>query len=95
MNTKDEYVQFLHKKLDQWSADIDKLSAKISEIDAESKVEVNKQIETLQSKREELEEKIKLIQHSSEDAWQDIQAGAELLYETMDQTVRSVLSRFK
>lgn len=95
MNTKEEYIQFLHKKLDEWSADIDKLSAKISQIDAESKVEANKQMVALQSKREELEEKIKLIQQSSEDAWQDIRAGADLLYDTVDQTIRSVLSRFK
>ena len=36
---KDQYVQKLHAKLDEWNAEIDKLKAKADKTSAESRVE--------------------------------------------------------
>lgn len=95
MNKKDEYVNYLHSKIDEWNLQLDKLSAKADEVEAESRLEAHKQIEALKKNRRELEEKLEKIQESGESAWKDLKSGADLAFESMSQAVQSALGRFK
>jgi len=38
---------------------------------------------------------LKEMQQASEDTWQDLKAGAENAWDSMDQAVKSAMSRFK
>jgi uncharacterized coiled-coil DUF342 family protein len=95
MINKEAYIKKLHAKIDEWNADIDKLTAKASQVEAESKIEYQKQIGTLKNKRDELEKKVSEISRSGEDAWQDLKAGIDLAWEAMSEAIKSATSRFK
>lgn len=95
MKNKEAYIQKLHAKIDEWNADIDKLKAKAGQVEADAKIEYQKQIETLKNKRKEIEKKVSEISRSGEDAWQDLKAGIDLAREAMNEAIKSATSRFK
>ena len=95
MKNKEAYVQKLHAKINEWNADIDRLKAKANQVEADSRIEYQKQIEVLKSKRDDIEKKVAEISRSGEDAWEDLKAGADLAWEAMSEAIKSATSRFK
>ena len=95
MKTKEAYIQKLHAKIDEWNADIDRLKAKADQVEADSKIEYQKQMQTLKSKRDEIEKKVSEISRSGENAWEDLKAGADLAWEAMSEAIKSATTRFK
>lgn len=95
MSKKDAYIQKLHAKIDEWNAEIDKLNAKASQVEADSKIEYQKQIEALRQKRNEIENKLSDISRSGEEAWNDLKAGIDLAWEAMNEAIKSATSRFR
>ena len=95
MKTKEAYIQKLHAKIDEWNADIDKLKAKADQVEADSKIEYQKQIKILKSKRDEIEKKVSEISRSGEQAWEDLKAGVDLAREAMSEAIKSATSRLK
>lgn len=93
MSKKDAYVQKLHAKIDEWNADIDKLKIKADQVEAESRIEYQKQVEKLKQKRREIESKAAELKRSGEDAWEDLKSGADLAWEAMNEAVKSARSR--
>jgi predicted nuclease with TOPRIM domain len=99
MSTKDEFVQKMHAKLDEWNAEIDTLSEKADQAahkaEAEARAEYSKQIEALRSARDHARSKLNEVESASESAWQDLKAGVELAWESVSEAVRSATARFK
>jgi chromosome condensin MukBEF ATPase and DNA-binding subunit MukB len=99
MSTKDEFVQKMHAKLDEWNAEIDTLSAKADQAahqaEAEARAEYNKQIEARRRARDQARGKLNEVESASESAWHDLKAGAELAWESVSEAVRSATARFK
>lgn len=95
MNSKEAYIQKLHAKIDEWNADIDRLKAKADQVEADSKIEYQKQIEALKNNRDDIEKKISEISRSGENAWEDLKAGIDLAREAMSEAIKSATSRFK
>lgn len=95
MENKEAYIQKLHAKIDEWNADIDKLKAKADQVEADSKIEYQKQMQALKSKRDEIEKKVSEISRSGENAWEDLKAGVDLAWEAMSEAIKSATSRFK
>jgi uncharacterized coiled-coil DUF342 family protein len=95
MTRKDEYVQKLHAKLDEWSAEIDKLKAKADKAGAESRIEYQNQIKNLQQKRREAEKKADELRSAGEGAWEDLKVGVQLAWDSMEEAVKSARSKFK
>lgn len=95
MKTKNEYVAKLQSKLEQWSAEIDKLEAKADAAKASSKVEYNKQVAALKEKRAKAKDKLTELKRSSGDAWEDLKSGVEDAWDALDKSVSKALSKFK
>jgi uncharacterized coiled-coil DUF342 family protein len=95
MTSKEKYVQKMHAKIDEWNAEIDKLKAKADKVEAESRIEYQKQIEYLQHRRREAEEKLSEVREAGEGAWEDLKAGAQLAWDAMEEAVESARSRFR
>jgi uncharacterized coiled-coil DUF342 family protein len=95
MKNKEAYIQKLHAKIDEWNADIDKLKAKADQVEADSKIEYQKQMQALKSKRDEIEKKVSEISRSGENAWEDLKTGVDLAWEAMSEAIKSATSRFK
>ena len=88
-------MEKLHAKIDEWNADIDRLIAKAEQVEADSRIEYQKQIEVLKSKRDEIEQKVSEISRSGEQAWEDLKAGADLAREAMSEAIKSATSRLR
>lgn len=95
MKSKEEYIQAMQAKLEEWSADIDALTAKGSEVSAELKNEYTEQIEALKVKQTAARQKIEEMQKSGEGAWEDLKSGMELAWKAASEAVDSAKSRFK
>ena len=95
MKNKEAYIQKLQAKIDEWNADINRLKAKADQVEADSKIEYQKQIQALKSKRDEIEKKVSEISRSGENAWEDLKAGADLAREAMSEAIKSATSRLR
>lgn len=80
---RDAYVRKMKAKLDQWSADIDMLKAKISQASAEKQVEYQMRMEKLREKRKELEQKLAEMEKAGESAWENLKQGVEVSWEAL------------
>lgn len=78
---RDAYVQKLKAKIDEWTADIDKLSAKAEQAKADAKIKYQQELEELRAKRQELEDRIANIQSAGESAWEELKQGVESSWE--------------
>lgn len=94
MKKRDEYIAVLHQKIDEWNNDIDRLKENADKIDAESRVELLEQIQSLKDKRDEMETKATKLGQSGAEAWEDIKSGLDLAWESMNVAVKSATSRF-
>lgn len=87
MGTKDEFVEQLKAKLDQWSAEIDQLEAKAREKKAQAAIDYQAQIAELKSKRDVAAEKLREVQGASGDAWENLKAGTQRIWDDLKNTV--------
>lgn len=94
MQNKDEYIQFLHRKLDEWNADIDRLRLKADIIEAEKKADLQSQIDMLKSKRRDVEERLSDLTSAGAEALEDMKSGLDLAWEATNNAFQSAVSRF-
>ena len=94
MKSRHEYIQFLHRKIDEWNLEIDRLVGLKNQIEEDSKTELNAQIYSLTQKRTEIEQQLQEITATSADAWDDMKSGLDLAWEAMNTAVKSAVSRF-
>jgi len=95
MSDKEAYLQKMQAKLDEWDANINALKAKTSGASADAQIELNKQVESLQSERNEMNQKYKELKDASEDAWEDIRDGAEAAWGRATDSFKNAIDRFK
>ena len=95
MNMKTSYQQKLQAQLDEWSAEIDILKARADKADADVKLEYYEQIERLREKQNTAKDKLTELIAASDDAWEDLKAGAESAWLTLGDAVSNATSRFK
>ena len=94
MKTRHEYIHSLHRKIDEWNLEIDRLVGLKDQIEEDSKTELNAQIDSLTQKRTEIEQKLEEITATSADGWDDMKSGIDLAWEAMNTAVKSAVSRF-
>lgn len=94
MGSRQEYIESLHQKIDEWNKEIDKLAVQKDKVEAESRLELQKQIDSLKQKRGEIEKQVEDLRGSSAEAWDDMKSGVDLAWEAMNTAVRSAVSRF-
>ncbi|MBN2702544.1 MAG: hypothetical protein JXR29_13955 [Methylothermaceae bacterium] len=95
MNERDAYVQKMKAKLDEWNAELDKLSAKAEAAEADAKLEYQDQIDELEKLRNQVREKLGEVESASDDAWEDVRQGAEAALNEMNNAISNALKRFK
>jgi uncharacterized coiled-coil DUF342 family protein len=95
LTDKDAYVQKLHATLDEWNAEIDTLKTKADKAEADSRVEYQKQIDNLRDKRAQAEQKLNEVREAGAGAWEDLKAGAQGAWDSMEEALKSARSKFK
>jgi len=77
MKDKHTYFRNLHKRIDDWNADIDKLKAEADELEAESCDECLRQLKSLREKSEQTKQMVAEMQAAGEAALEDLKAGVQ------------------
>ncbi|GAB4357675.1 MAG: hypothetical protein Kow0060_11150 [Methylohalobius crimeensis] len=95
MNERDAYVQKMKAKLDEWNAELDKLSAQAEAAEADAKLEYQDQIDELEKLRNQARQKLGEVESASDDAWEDVRQGAEAALNEMNNAISNALKRFK
>jgi len=95
MSTRDAYVDKMKAKLDEWNAEIDRLSAKVEGVQADAKLEYDRQIEVIKKQRDEARQHLNKLQAASDSAWEDLRKGADAAWENMTNALKEAASRFK
>lgn len=95
MINREEYVQKLKTQLDQWNAEAAKWEAKAKTAQATMKQEYEKQLGTLNSRRDEALLQLKLLQGASNDAWQEMMRGADQAWKDMHEAFNRAKSHFE
>jgi hypothetical protein len=95
MSMKEACEQKLQAQLDEWSAEIAKLKAKADGAEADAQLECYKKIEGLRSMQETAANKITELKDAGDDAWEDLKAGIDSASDSLDNALKSAVSRFK
>lgn len=94
MSEKQAYEKKLQAKLDEWSAEIDKLKAKADSAEADVQLDYNRRIDGLRSMQQAANERLVALRDSSDNAWQDLKGGMESALDSLGNALRSAHSRF-
>ena len=92
---RDAYVQKMKDQLDQWNAEAAKWEAKAKEAQATMKAEYEKQLNQLNSRRDEAMYQLKLLQGASTDAWQDMMKGTDQAVKSMQEAFNRARTHFE
>jgi len=95
MSSRTEYLHKLQAKLEEWNAEIDRLTAKAGEVTADARHEYNDQIMALKAKQAATRKKVEEMQHAGEGAWEDLKSGIERSWAAMGEALHSARSRFR
>lgn len=95
MDNKELYQQKLQAQLDEWIAEIDKLKAKASGASADAQLQLNKEIEMLQTRIDEARSKVGELADAGEDAWESVKGSAEAIWNSISSTFSETISRLK
>lgn len=95
MSMKQAYEKKLRAQLDEWSAEIDKLKAKADKAEADAQLEYYKKIEELRTMQRDVANQLIELEESSDDAWEDIKAGINNAWDSLDKALKSAVQRFK
>lgn len=92
---RDAYVQKMKEQLDQWNAEAAKWEVKAKEAQASMKLEYEKQLSLLNSRRDEAMYQLKLLQGASTDAWQEMMKGTDQAVKSMQEAFNRARSHFE
>ena len=77
MTDRSAYIDKMKAKVDEWTADIEKMQAKAKGAQADARIEFDKQLAEMRKQRDEAQVKIKEAQEASDGAWDDMRKGFE------------------
>jgi hypothetical protein len=84
---REVYLEKFKTKLDEWNLAIDQLQAKAKGTHGFDLVSFNKQIESLQAKRDELKSKMVDLHTRGEAAWLDLRDGFGTAWKTLGDSI--------
>jgi seryl-tRNA synthetase len=92
---RDAYLEKLKARMDQWSAEIDLLSAKADQAKAETRIKYLKQLEDLRARRAEVQDRIARMEQAGESAWEDLKEGLENSWSILKTSLSRAKSEFE
>ncbi|MFN3335233.1 MAG: coiled coil domain-containing protein [Caldilinea sp.] len=95
MDNKELYQQKLQAQLDEWAAEIDKLKAKASGASADAQLQLNNEIELLQTRIDEAKSKIGELAEAGEDAWESVKGSTEAIWNSISSTFSETIAKLK
>lgn len=95
MEKRDLYLEKINAQIKQYSAKIDGMHGKATEMHVDMKLGYLKQVEKLELKRDGLKKKYEQLSKSSESSWKDIKEGTENAWGELKEAFSKVTDNFK
>lgn len=95
MVDKKLYLKKMKAQLDIKKAELDKLRAKTDYANADARLRIQKDIESLERTMCDLRKKLSDINDSGSEAWKSIREGADSSWELLKTGIKEAQSRFK
>ena len=95
METKDVYKQKMEAQLKEWGAQINLLEAKIENAGASLKVKRVDVVKELRVKQRVAADKLKDLEKSSGDAWEQVKHTADKLWDDLKAGIADAHAKFK
>ena len=95
MEVKDAYKQKLAAQLKEWSAQINLLEAKVENAEADMKIKRLDLIKGLRVQQHLAVDKMKELEKSSGDAWDQVKSTAEKIWSDLKHGVADAHAKFK
>ncbi len=92
--TKDEFQKRLDARLKELDAEIAQLREKGSDLKDDAKVNWDRKMADLETKRDAARTKLAEVGHSSAEAWKDVQKGAQSAWDELDKAFRDASREF-
>ena len=94
MSNREAYVQKMHAKIDEWSAEIDRLEAKARGAEAHMKIEYERQLEPMRAQRAQARAKLDELRGASEEAWESVREGFESAWASLSKGFKDAADKF-
>lgn len=94
MRMKQAHIGKIRARLNEWDAEIEKLTSQADEAGADARIRYQKQVSELKERQKEAQLKLDDMRKSGEDAWEDMKAGVENAWMSMEKAVKDATSRF-
>ncbi len=88
MTNKEAYQEKINAQLKQWQAELAKLKAQADEAKADAKIEYNRQIEDLATKRKNVEQKLQQLNKAGGESWRELKAGLDEAVDALQQSFK-------
>ena len=95
MDKRTEYIERLSAQMVKWDGQIDLLKDKAESVMSEANFEYTNAIKTLQLKRDEAAVKLQGISSASDDEWEDLKTGTELVWGEVRTILRDTIMKIK
>ena len=92
---REAYEQKMNARLLKWDAQMQVLKARAKEAGANAKAEIGKELDDLEKRSDVAREKLRELRNSSGEAWQDLKAGLDNSWRSLQGALEAAKSRFK
>jgi hypothetical protein len=93
MTRKEAYQKKMEAQLDEWKADIDKLTAKANQEGVDLRLELSNQLREIRSLQEKAGHKLDRLKETGDDAWEDLREGIDSAWASLGTKIRNARSR--
>lgn len=94
-SNKEAYRQKMQAELDQCRARIDMMRAQAAEAGADARIEYERQLDSLEERRRQMEAKLDELGSASGAAFEDMKKGFASAFKDLGQAVEDAAARFK
>jgi predicted nucleic acid-binding Zn-ribbon protein len=95
MEDKNTYQGEMETKLQHLGTELDTLKAKADQATAEAKLEIDKHIQELTAKQEELKQRLADLKTSTDEAWETLKTGVQNAWDELTEAFEEAVSKFK
>ena len=89
------YLDKVNARIKEFSAKMEQLKAKADQVDAETKIKYNRQIEKLAHKKQEVQTKLNAIKVSGKGAWNSLKIGLDAAISDLKNGIAKAISGFE
>ncbi|MBA1146121.1 hypothetical protein H0Z60_03510 [Ectothiorhodospiraceae bacterium WFHF3C12] len=93
-NRRDQYVEQLKSKLDEWNAELARLEAEGERTQAQLSKGLEEQLVEARKRRDEAWEWLQKLQKANESAWDDMVKGTEQAWDAFSDALKNARNRF-